>query len=137
MRRDARVQNRYVRVDPFVQTVDFGHRREIGADAFDARGEGLRGGKQFQLGLDKLDARILAERFQLVGGNLAGKSMQRMAENVASLDAVFGHDFGCAMTVLEDNDVPAGNRIRLDFFSGSVDDRCGHERKDRPEQERF
>src|SRR5882724_2606411 len=92
MRRDARVQYRNVRVDPYVQTVDFGQRREIGADAFDARGEGLRGGKQFQFGLDRLDAWILAERFQLVGGNFAGKSIQRMTENVVCFDAVSGQD---------------------------------------------
>ena len=136
MRRDARVQNRNVRVDPFVHAVDFCHRREMAADEFDARGDDLCGGKQLQFRLDRLDARVLAERFQLFCGNLGGKSMQRVTENVASLDAVFGRDVGWLMAVLEDNDVPAGNRIRLGFFSGGVDDRCGHERQDRPEQGR-
>ena len=40
---------------------------------------------------------------------------------------------GWLMAVLEDNDVPAGNRIRLGFFSAGVDERCGQEREDRPE----
>ena len=134
MRRDAGVEDRDVRVDPFIQTVDLRHRREVRADAPDAGRDSLCRREQLQFGLDELDARVLAQPVQAFFGNFVRESIQRMRENVVRFQAMgAGHVRG-PVTVLENDHVTAGDRIRLEFFPGRMDSRGEDEREHRREQ---
>ena len=62
-----------------------------------------------QFRLDKINARIFAERTHSLFRNLPGESVQRMFINVMGLEAVGVRDFRRRAALLEDDDKPAGN----------------------------
>ena len=89
--------------------------------SFDTGGDGLRGRKQSQVGLDEIDAWILAERLQPFLRNFRGESIERVSVSVARLEAERVRDLGGRVTVFEDDDEPAWDCIGLKLL--------GHHRK--------